>query len=793
MPQMPQMPHTPQKMTPQKKQPPIKQQRDKRAIFIGVIFTIFFVYLGYNIFVIQNVDGDELRQLAVRQQNLTFQNNINRTIAASRGQIVDRHMQPIASTLPVIEVFLDVNLLHAARNTTAGNTAINEHISALNTALGIPMSDLLAHFATDDEGNLLNTRGASHRIVARNVPPDIALPLINDFAHIHGNRMSYRFYHDQFFAPQVIGFTRGDARWGLEASFNTELTGTPGRVFAVQRESETIPVRDGYTLVTTLDSDIQRSAQTIVDQTFREMNADFVGIIVMDPNTAEVLAMAQAPTFSVEDPFNPNLTTDRWLQENWEILTEQEQSAAMNRMWQNFHILHSYEPGSVFKPFVIAAAMEEGVLEMDPNRMFHCSRERIIGGERLTCWTHHGSLSLRTAIYQSCNVAMFDIVSLLGRDNFYRYRGYFGFASRTGIDLLGENAVSSRAVMYELRDLNAVQLATSSMGQGFNATPIQLITAYSALINGGNMLQPFFVSHVVDNMGNIVQETRPTVVRSVISQDVSDFLRREMQSVVSYPRGTAHSAHIPGHAIGGKTGTGQQGIRANRIDSYTYISYTPVENPQFLVLMVVDRVSADVYQGAGRELGPRVRRLFEDIISMRGLPPSDGPDAVDAWQSHILREDTMPDYSGQRLADAVSDLSNRSNAGFQVVGTGTIVSHTFPSAGRQMPQNSVVTFHMQPGSVIDSQMAFVPDLTGLTIDQAESLIRELGLRPVLLSSLTPQVPSSLNSGIPRTGTADDSTDSSHIDQEPTHYRVYQQFPSPDTQLERGTMVMFRAR
>ncbi|MCL1787594.1 MAG: penicillin-binding transpeptidase domain-containing protein, partial [Defluviitaleaceae bacterium] len=703
-----------------------------------------------------------------------------------------RHMQPIVTTVPVFEIFIDVPLL-----LDAGPEAINTHIEALNTYLGIPISELMPHFDLDRDGNLVNPRGAAHRIVARGVSPDIAIPLTDEFRHIHGTRMSQRFFHDQFFAPQVIGFTRGDTRWGLEASFNTALTGAPGSVFAVHGEAETIPVRDGYTLVTTLDSDIQRSAQNIVDQTYREMDAYFVGIIVMDPNTAEILAMAQAPTFSVEDPFNPDLITNQWVQQNWDYLSPQQQSNEMNRMWQNFHIIHSYESGSVFKPIVMAAAMEEGVLEMDPNRMFHCGHVRHIIDRDIWCWTNHGSLSLRTAIYQSCNIAMIDIANLLTADNFYRYRGYFGFASRTGIDLLGENAVSSRAVMYAREDLRPVQLATSSMGQGFNATPIQLITAYSALINGGNMMQPFIVSHVVDNLGNVVEETRPTVVRNVISQEVSDFMRREMQHVVSDPRGTAHTALIPGHAIGGKTGTGQQGVRADGIDSLTYISFTPVENPEFLVLMVVDRVDTHRYQGAGRELGPRVRRLFEEIINLRGLPPSDGPDAVDVWQSHIQQADIMPNYSGQRLSDAVADLSNRSNGGFSVVGNGTIVSHTNPAAGRQMPQNSLVVFHMEPGTVIEGQMAFVPDLSGLTIDQATAVIGEVGLRPVLLGSLTPQVSSSAALGIPRTNNADvlddEDGENAPIPAEPLHYRIYQQFPAPDTQLERGTMVMFRAR
>ncbi|MCL2286438.1 MAG: penicillin-binding transpeptidase domain-containing protein [Firmicutes bacterium] len=776
-----------------KKRVPVKQQRDRYAKFIGAVLTLVFIILCYRIYHIQAVDGDYLRQRALRQQSIVQQHRVNQTIPASRGEIMDRHMQPIASTIPVFEIFMDVNLIHEA-----GDRVREAHIDALHRHLGIPIGSLTEHFRTDNEGNLVNPHGASHRIVARDIEPDVASYLTTNFTHIHSTRMSKRFYHDPFFAPQVIGFTRGDTRWGLEAAYNTELAGSPGRLFVVQGETEEIPVRDGYTLITTLDSDIQRLAQSIVDQTYTEMNASFVGKIVVDPHTGEVLAMAQAPTFSLADPFNPNYITDRQLQREWDYLSGGEQSDRMNYLWRNFHIFQSYEPGSIFKPVVMAAAIEEGVLEMSPYRPFHCNRDRFIGTDLLRCWTSHGALTFRSALYRSCNIAMFDIMNLLGHDatTFYRYRGYFGFAARTGIDLPGEASVSSRAVMYGLADLGRVERATSSIGQGFNATTIQSIMAYAALINGGNMLQPFLVSHIIDSHGNIVRETQPTIVRRAISQETSDFIRREMQHVVSAPGGTAHSALIPGHAIGGKTGTGQQGRRAAGIDSLSYVSFLPIENPQFLALMVVHEICTHSYHGAGRELGPRMRRFFEEIISIRGIPPSDGPNAANLWEGFLTRADVMPDYSGQRLVDAVEDLSNRSQGGYQVVGSGTIVSHTIPAPGRPMPQNSLVTFHMESETRVDGHMAFVPDLEGLTVNAADSLLREIGLRPLWLHSLTPQTTSN-NNGIPRT-TNPDSRDEDDPSSDTGHSaqlmdRIYQQFPAPGVELEWGTMVMFRAR
>ena len=774
----------------------VKKQRDRRAKFIGIVLSIGLLILCYRIYYYQTVWGEEFSVFAVAQQTREHHRTVSRAIQPARGGIMDRHMQPIASSIPVFEIFMDVNLLHAARNRNAlGVTHFEETINALHRQLGIPSADLLEYFRTNPDGSL--TRPTSHRILAREVEASIALYLRDNYTHIHATATSLRWYHDPFFAPQVVGFMRGDASWGLEALYNQEMTGAPGRVIFAHGEQEEIPVRDGYTLITTLDSDIQRIAQSIVDQTFIDITSDFVGMIVMDPFTGEILAMAQAPTFSITEPFNPNYITDRQLRNNWDLLDETQRTVEMQRLWRNFHTHHSYEPGSIFKPFVIAAAIEEGLIS--PNQHFLCSGVRPVFDQEIHCWTIHGSLTLTEAIAQSCNVAMTYIMDRLGRPDFYRYRGYFGFGERTGIDLPFETCVSHPALMYTYAALMPVQRATSSIGQGFNATSLQSITGYAALINGGNLIQPFIVSQVVDAFGNVVQETQPTVVRRVISPQTSDFMRRQMQYVVSADNGTGFRTRIPGHAIGGKTGTGQQGVRAHNINTLTYISYTPVENPEFLVLMVVDQVYHGTYGGAGLVVTPRVRQFFEELIAIRGLQPSDGPYALDYWQNHVMASETMPDYSGQRLADAVRDLSHRSGSGYQVVGTGTIVSHTIPVPGVQMPQTSTVFFHMEPDTRIEGQMSFVPDLVGLTVDQAQIVLREVGLPAVLLDSLITQANFNIDEARTLGGLTDEELEyGGYPSDSPTAPEsipdiIYQQFPAPGTELERGTLVMLRAR
>ena len=771
---------------------PIKVQRDRNAIGVGVVLTLLLIVLCGRIVYHQVVNGGDFRVWAARQQVARQQGNATRTIPAARGAIVDRHMQPIASTIPVFDVFMDVTLLHELqiRNRCTQHA---DTIDAVNRLLNVPTVDMLRLFDLNEYGNL--ARPTNHHILARDVDAATALYLRDNFLHLHATERSQRLYHEHYLAPQVIGFLRGDAQWGLESFYYEQLTGTPGRTFILQGEREEIPVQHGHTLITTLDADIQRAAQASVDQALIDLEAEFTAMIVMDPFTGEIIAMAQAPNFSSIEPFNPNFVTDPILQAEWDYLTSGEQVTEMQRLWRNFHTTRAYEPGSIFKPVVIAAALEEGLISQD--EVFFCNRRRhIVAGQHLYCWHQfgHGRLTLTEAIYRSCNVAMFYIIERMGQDMFYRYRGYFGIGEHTGIDLPGESDFSHPSVLYTRAALGTMELATSSMGQGFAMSSMQSITAFAALINGGNMLRPFVVSQIVDGTGNVVHQNLPTVTRRVISQETSDIVRRQMQYVVSADGGTARTGRIPGHTVGGKTGTGQQGVRADGINSITYLAFTPVENPQFLVLMVADRVCNTV-GSAGTNISPRVASFLEEVIVLRGLPPSYGPYAAQHWSAHLAPADLMPDYSGQRLIDAVRDLSNRSSSGFVVVGSGTRVSHTMPLPGQAMPQNAPVVFHMDSASRFEGQTVRVPDLSGLTVTQAQALLAELGLAPMLLHSLV--TPTLSDFGTPHTANRPDEDDVVGTAEAPAaaqmQYVIYQQFPALGTELERGTLVMFRAR
>jgi stage V sporulation protein D (sporulation-specific penicillin-binding protein) len=746
------------------------RRRNRRAIFFAVVFSLCLGWLLYEIWYIQTVHGDEYNRRA-STWIIERIDHLSPPIVPNRGWIMDRNMQPLAVSHPVYNVVLDLTMLAQRENTAIERNRplhMEGVLTALHEVLDIPLADLQALFIRNENNTWRPVIHDHWRVIAREIPANIALPLRDTFRDVYVEEVSKRMYPDPFFAPQVLGFIRGESQWGLEGQYHSQLSGVRGRIFrafgannAPTREES--PVQHGLTLVTTLDMDIQRLAQSVVDNTYSTVPSDAVALIVMNPHTAEILAMAQAPNFSLAAPSDPTLFTNPAILAAWPHLTEQEQVNAWFSVWRNYHISNSFEPGSVFKPVVIAAAIEEGVL--NPHDVFFCNGVTHVHDTEIICFARvaHGSLNLTDVIARSCNVAMIQIMQRLGQHSFYRYRGYFGFGERTGIDLPGEESVSAAHVMYPLDQLGPVQLATSSIGQGFNTTTIQAAAAFAAIINGGNLMRPYLVSHVVDTNGVLVQENRPQLIRRVISQETSDWMRTQMQYVIIGEGATGRQTRIPGHTIGGKTGTSQQGAAREDV-SLAYWVYTPVENPEFLILAVIDNVR-ESGRTAGNTLGPILRVFLEDLIVLRNLPPSEGEHMED-WQSPVLGLEPMPDFSGEHVNDVVRNLINLGIA-FQIHGSGSIINSHFPAPGRSMPQphGIPVQLHTDPLTYMEGGMTVMPNIEGLNAEQAHAFIRDAALIPVHFGG---------------TGNRED-------------YTVYRQYPAAGTEIPQNMQVMIRVR
>jgi len=760
-----------------------KISRNRRTRFVGVMIILCMSALLIRIGYITYTYGADFERWSV-QQLVIRQSRVRREIPPVHGGILDRNRQPLVDSELVYEIALDSRLIQGLEPTRTNPNPQEYILQAVHDVLDIPMETLWGFLATDQYGVLI--QDTNWRIIARDVPAYIALQL-TDVRHVHLRERSLRWFPDPYLAPQVLGFVRGDSSWGLQHQYRAELIGDYGRVFRSFETdgpalTEEISARDGYWLVTTLDAGIQRIAQRAVENAARTFQAEYTGIIIMQPQTGEILAMAQWPSFPLDAPDDGTRFTNPQVANFWHEMEPEEQLNSMFRTWSNFSLTRTFEPGSIFKPFVMAAAVEENIISPTMSH-FYCPGVRTVADWDIRCHNRHGcgSLSFVEALMVSCNIAMIDIVQAMGRETFYRYRNDFGFGERTGIDLPGEEAVSSPAVMYTLAQLNPAELATSSFGQGFNNTAIQAINAFAALINGGYVMRPYLVSQIVDSQGNVVDETTPTVVRNVLSHETSDFMRRAMQMVVS-PYGTGRRAVIDGYSIGGKTGTGEQGAIRGEWIVTSFLGYMPVENPQFLAMAVVYNPDNNELT-AGASAAPMLREVFTEIINYRQLPPAGAEQATGVLMD--ARGEVLSDFSGMELRDVTPILSNM-GVDFQIAGRGAIVSHHIPAAGQPVPRGAPIFLYLDGNIDNLDDLTFMPNVEGLPESRAIEQITEAGLVPIVVTR------PALGRGywLQDDNEPDDDEDEEDIT---AGWIVYRQFPSPGLHIQRGTQVRLRAR
>ncbi|MCL2617211.1 MAG: penicillin-binding transpeptidase domain-containing protein, partial [Defluviitaleaceae bacterium] len=484
----------------------------------------------------------------------------------------------------------------------------------------------------------------------------------------------------------------GDTSFGLESSFGRELAGQSGR-FVTDSAVGLGQIRDGYSLITTLDTNIQKFAEEAARSSGAQFMAEAVSVIVMQPHTGEIIAMAQYPSFDNNQPDDVSRVTDPFMREFLMQLDRNEQIRRLSPAWNNFALSSSFEPGSIFKSLVAAAAYEEGVVSR--HSTFFCGGGKMIVDDWIPCWVYphgqHGVVTLEEAIAVSCNVAFMDIAAAMGPEMFHRYQQYFGFGERTGIDLPGEAAFAP--LVFGLNDLRIqAQLATSGFGQGSNSTAIQNITAFASLINGGYLMQPFVVAQIVDSDGNVVYEQEPTVMRNILSRHTSDTVREMMISTVTM--GTGVTVGIEGYSIAGKTGTAQQGRREDGINSVSFMGYFPAEAPRYITLVFIHRTAEFV---TGFTTANHIsRELIENIIRYRGIQP-DGQ--VNFAENVLAVRDGMQlwDMAGQDLV-RTTILLNEIGLDYTVVGNGHTISHTIPRAGQHVTAGSRVFLYMSEPS-----------------------------------------------------------------------------------------------
>lgn len=687
-----------------------------RFAFILFAFFAAFALMFGRVLYMKVVHGAEYEAAAKNQQI----NRYDITIPPNRGSILDRNNQVLAISTTVYNVALDsLQLAEVAQQYPEEQektlTTLCEYFPELDY-------NTLKQYVTvnPETGELYMNNHWKYLVkgIERSVKEELEAMNLKG---VYFEKSSKRSYPLNSSACHLVGFTRGDAQWGLEGYYNSYMEGTPGRSFILYNGADSVvhqdyDAKDGDTIITTIDYNIQKIAEEVVAETAAEWSAKNVAAMVMDPYTGEVYAMAESHSFDLNNPNEiPEWETDTKYTENWDQLSSEEQLEYLNTMWKNFCVSDTYDPGSIFKPMLVAAALEEGVIT--PNSSFQCNGYTDIGGYRIKCHlvSGHGNINVEQIMAQSCNMGVIQIANLLGADKFYEYQREFGFGDYTGIDLPGEAA----GQLHSKESIGPTELATMSFGQTFNCTSIQVIAAFSSLINGGNLVKPHVVSQIVDADGNVVLENDTEVVRRVISEKTSAYMRTALKATVE--NGLAKKLQIDGYSIGCKTGTAEQGSRTNDdLWALSNMSYFPAENPKYIVFTVINQPS-DYVEGVQTPT-PMTKKLIEGIIKYDNLEPTQPvEDEANLSQNKTV---TVADYTDSVIFDVIGDLDGKELT-YKVVGNGNTVVNQVPKGGTTVDVGSEVILYVQR-SEEDTGTVSVPNVVGKNYEQAETTLTNAG-------------------------------------------------------------------
>lgn len=522
-----------------------------------------------------------------------------RRIKAKRGRILDRNGEILAAN----EVVCTVSVIHSQ---------IEDEDKVIKVLAGELDMDV-------EEVTKKVKKVSSMEYIKTNVAKDIGDAIREyDLPGVKIDEDYKRVYPYNELASKVLGFTGADNQGilGLEAKYDTYLSGTNGQILTLSdaggieikgsREDRILPV-DGQDLYTTLDVNIQKYATQLAWETMVKKEAKQVSIIVMRPDNGEILAMANVPEYNLNSPYELNYEPDE----------EEEQKDKMdllNNMWRNFCINDTYEPGSIFKTVTATAALETGVVGL--NDSFTCSGATVVSDRRIRCHktTGHGTQDFTHTVYNSCNPAFVEWGRRVGTDNMYLYMGKLGLLAKTGIDLSGE----AGTIIHKQENVGAVELATMSFGQSFQITPVQMLRAVSAIVNGGRLVAPHFGLYTGSSDGSVVNEFAYSTQDEAISSQTSETMKKILEGVVSEGGGT--KAYIDGYLIGGKTATSQKLPRGSGKYISSFIGFAPADNPQVIAMCLIDEPTG-VYYG-GTIAAPVVKTLYENILPYIGIERS---------------------------------------------------------------------------------------------------------------------------------------------------------------------------
>lgn len=615
--------------------PKLNRKMKKKLLLLFGIITCAFVGLVFRLMYIEYTSGD-----TYTKKVLSLQSYDSVKLPFQRGNIVDKNGTILATSVAVYNVILDCSVM----------TSKDEYVEPTINALTQCFSDLDRNKLED---YAQNSKDNKYIVLKEKLSYDDIQPFVEmqDAVDDSGNKVNpnikgvwfeteyQRKYPLSTLASATVGFVSDGnvGTVGLEKYYDSTLNGVDGREYGYLNsdnaiEKTVMPAENGKNLYCSIDANVQ----TIVENKIKEFadtyknnartgdGAEEIAVVMMNPNTGEIIAMADYPTFDSNDPRNLSSfdqTGD---------MSDDGKMDLLNKLWQNYCVTATYEPGSVQKPFTVAAGLETGTLTTDMT--FFCDGYEMFGNEKVRCVNRdgHGLETIEAALMDSCNDALMQMSYKIGAENFLDYQAVFGFGQKTGIDLPGE--ANTASLMYTLDNIKPVDLATNSFGQNYNCTMIQMVSAFSSLINGGNYYKPHVVTKITDDSGNTVENIEPTLLKKTVSQNTSDTLRNYLYNVVT--NGTAKTAKVDGYSMGGKTGTAQMyddetHLRKKGAYLVSFMGFVPYDDPQLVIYTVINQpnVEDEAHSSYAQNI---TREILKEVLPYMNVYPDEEQTGINA-------------------------------------------------------------------------------------------------------------------------------------------------------------------
>ncbi len=661
---------------------PTTNKNKKRLVFVFIITCFLCTGLAFRVGWIQVVASERYAKLAVEQQTRDV------PIPAKRGIIYDRNGKELAISAVTNSIWARPGVVKGSSKEAEAQANLEKTASALAEILQMDKEKILqtisqnrslvkvAKYVDKEKADQIREKGLKGIEIAEDVK---------------------RYYPMGAFAAHLLGSTTDDNRGlaGIELKYEKYLSGVPGRwIKNTDRDGDSLSygvekyfqAENGLNLVLTIDEVIQHYVEKALDTVQANTSSDRVMCIVMDPKTGDILAMASTPDY---DPNNPRVPLTTAGAAYLETLPDKDKPDFWSKMWRNPLVSDTYEPGSTFKLLTTAIALEEGVTSLDDR--FVCTGSIVVAGQKLKCWRSynpHGAENLVQAVGNSCNPVFVQLAQRVGYDKYFDYLELFGLRDRTGIDYPGEGY----AILQPKETAGPVGLATMSYGQGIAVTPIQLITAVSALGNEGKLMQPRIVKELRDDDGNVIQKFDTKVIRQVVSKETADEMNLIMEAVVD--EGGGGTAKVPGYRIGGKTGTANKakgGGYSNETFS-SFIGMAPMDDPRIAILMIVDNPQGVKF--GSQTAAPGVKLVLEETLRYLNIQPTYSEEEKKAMESGLS---VVPDVTNQNLSDAIGILGGASlsytvspaNEG----GEDFVIVDQYPKPGEKLQKGGTVCLY----------------------------------------------------------------------------------------------------